>query len=139
MDNLLQGILGVVTYLDDILITGATEEEHLKSIEEVLRLLIKAGLRVKKHKCSFMVPRVSYLGDNIDAHGLHPLSVKLWQWRKHLLQKDVTELKSYPALLTYYGEFLPNLATTLAPVYELLGKGVKWHRKLSQKRAFLIS
>ena len=77
MDNLLQGIQGVVTYLDDIVIIGATEEKHLKSLEEVLEQLAKAGLRVNKHKCSFMVHRVSYHKHSIYANGLHPLSDKI--------------------------------------------------------------
>ena len=73
MDNLLQGIQGVVTYLDDIPVTGATEEKH----EEVLEQLAKAGLRAKKHKYSFMVHRVSYHKHSIYANGLHPLSDKV--------------------------------------------------------------
>ena len=47
METLLQGIPGVVVYID-ILITGATEEKHLKSLEEVLCRLDQAGLRAKK-------------------------------------------------------------------------------------------
>ena len=41
MDNLLASIPGVVVYLDDILVTGATETEHLQSLEEVLKRLDK--------------------------------------------------------------------------------------------------
>ena len=44
---MLQEIDGVIIYLDDILITGPTEMDHLKSLEEVLKRLDKAGLRVK--------------------------------------------------------------------------------------------
>ena len=47
MDSLLQGLKHVIVYLDDILITGTTYEEHLKNLEEVLERLQKAGLRVK--------------------------------------------------------------------------------------------
>ena len=35
IESVLQGINGVVIYLDDILITGPTEKDHLKSLEEV--------------------------------------------------------------------------------------------------------
>lgn len=43
MENLLRGIPGVAVYIDDILITGAMEAEHLKSLEEVLKRLERAG------------------------------------------------------------------------------------------------
>ena len=44
IDTVLQGIPGVVAHLDDILITGPTQEEHLAALEEVLKCLLKAGL-----------------------------------------------------------------------------------------------
>ena len=55
MECVLQGISGVVVYLDDILITGETEEEHLQTFDEVLSRLDKAGLRVKRGKCEFVI------------------------------------------------------------------------------------
>ena len=73
MEILLQGISGVVVYLDDILILGSTEEEHLAALDEVLNRLNKAGLRVKKNKCEFLRSSVTYLGHQIDAEGLNPL------------------------------------------------------------------
>ena len=36
MDQVLQGIPGVQCYLDDIIITGRTREEHLKALDKVL-------------------------------------------------------------------------------------------------------
>ena len=39
MEQLLQGIAGIAVYIDDILVTGGDEDEHLKSLEEVLKRL----------------------------------------------------------------------------------------------------
>lgn len=41
-------------------------------------------------------------------------------------QTNVTELKSYPGLLNYYGKFLPNLATILHPLHDILQKDRPW-------------
>ena len=44
IESVLCGIPGVVSYLDDILITGETEQEHLKRLGQVLEKLQSAGL-----------------------------------------------------------------------------------------------
>ena len=77
MDTLLQGIPGVICYIDDILITGQTESEHLKALDEVLSRLGQSGLRVKKEKCAFLQDSVEYLGHRIDRHGMHATPQKL--------------------------------------------------------------
>ena len=111
METLLQGIPGIIVYIDNILVTGATQAEHLKSLEEALEWLAKTGLKVKKSKCTFMAPSVSYLGHIIDSTGLHPLPDKVQAIEKAPTLTNVTELKSYLGLQTYYGKFLPHLAT----------------------------
>ena len=77
MENLLQDIPGVVVYIDDVLITGPDESGHVVVLEEVLRRMEQAGLRLSKGKCLFMAPSVEYLGYKIDADGLHPLPEKV--------------------------------------------------------------
>ena len=52
---------------------------------------------------------------------------------------NVSELKSYIGILSYYGKFLPNLATTLAPLYTLLHKDVPWRWTDEEQAAFATS
>ena len=61
----------------DILITGQTEAEHLRRLNEVLARLEESGLHLNQTKCIFMAKSVSYLGHRIDAEGLHPLPDKV--------------------------------------------------------------
>ncbi len=68
----------------------------------------------------FMVPTVTFLGHWIDAKGLNPLADKVKAIEAAPIPTNITELKSYPGLLTYYGKFLPNLADKLTPLYKLL-------------------
>lgn len=47
-----------------------------------------------------------------------------------------TDFKSFLGLVNYYAKFLPNLATVLAPLYQLLCKDVEWQWKPEQEAAF---
>uniref|UniRef100_H2ZYP8 ribonuclease H n=1 Tax=Latimeria chalumnae TaxID=7897 RepID=H2ZYP8_LATCH len=118
-DSLLQGIPKVVVYLDDILITGDSEEEHAKNLQEVLKRLASAGLRLKKEKYKFGVSSVVYLGHKIDATGLHPIPEKVQAIVEAPNPKNVSELKSFLGMLQYYAKLMPNLSSivnTSAPV-----------------------
>ena len=46
MDTILQSIPGVLCYVDDALIVGKTREEHISTLEEVLKQLQKEGLKL---------------------------------------------------------------------------------------------
>ena len=59
---ILQGVDDFICYIDDILVTGSTNKEHLERLEEVLKRLKEYGLRVKKSKCDFFQSLVKYLG-----------------------------------------------------------------------------
>ena len=124
MDNILQGILGVVVYLDDILITGPTVRDHLESLETVLDRLMKAGLHIKKDKCTFLSSSVTYLGHKIDSEGLHPLPSKVRAVMEAPCPSNPKQLKAYLGLITYYAKFLPNLSSLLTPLYKLHKKTI---------------
>ena len=136
MENILQGLPGVVVYLDDILVAGASEEEHLMRLNQVLSRLEQAGLRAKKEKCQFMVSSITFLGHWIDHEGIHPLPEKIQAVTEAPLPKGVQELKAYLGLLSYYSKFIPNMASTLAPLYHLLKKDVRWQWTKEQEEAF---
>jgi len=79
MENVLQGIPGVVVRIDDILVTGKTSEEHLSNLEQVLKKLDASGMRIKHKKCKFMADEVIYLGHRINKDGTYPVMDKLKQ------------------------------------------------------------
>ena len=137
MDNLLQGIPGVCVYLDDILITGSTEEEHLQHLDEVLTRLSKASLTaLKKSKRAYLLKSVKYLGRTISKEGLHTSDLKVQAVLEAPAPRDVSELRSFLGLVNYCGKFLPDLASELAPLYKLLQKQRRWKWGPDEKVAF---
>ena len=128
-----------IVYLDDTLVTGATDEEHVKTLSLVLKRLEQAGFKARKAKCKFMKLSVTYLGHKIDQQGIHPLKEKAQAVQDAPSPKNVSELKSYLGLLIYYSKFLPNMADVLAPLYKLLRNEVRWRWTDQEEKAFRAS
>lgn len=62
IEQVLSGVNGTCVIMDDLLVGGASDDEHLKNLEAVFERLQKFGLRVKLAKCLFMAPSVVYFG-----------------------------------------------------------------------------
>ena len=61
LESLLAGIPNVCIFLDDILVTGKTEAEHMENLKLVLQRLQNAGLKVNQQKCEFFRSSVTYI------------------------------------------------------------------------------
>ena len=85
MESTLSGIPGVVIYIDDVIVTGKSEEEHLSVLEEVLCRIMESGLRLRKGKCVFLALSLVHLGHQIDSE--ESCCRKSKQCRKHHLQR----------------------------------------------------
>ena len=136
MDTVLQGIPHVICYIDDILVTGANNADHLRNLASVLQQLQHYGFRLKKEKCEFLKSSVEYLGHRIDAEGLHAMPSKLQAIVQAPAPKNVQELRSFLGLLNYYGKFIPNLASLMQPLNNLLQHNRKWKWTTACNKAF---
>ena len=136
MKNLLQNIPCVIVRVDDILVSGANDNDHLRNLEEVLTRLAEAGLRLKKGKCVFMESQVTYLGHRVSKEGIQAMEDKVDAIANAPSPKNVSELKSYLGMINYYQKFLPNLSSVLAPLHKLLNGKCSWHWGKEQQLAF---
>lgn len=66
------------------------------------------------------------MGHVIDAEVIHPMNENTEAIEKPLVPTNVTELRSFLALLNYYGKFIPNFSTIIQPMTELLHKDMDW-------------
>ena len=72
MEQILPKLPGVVCYIDDILITGRNDDEHLANLEAVFQSLKQYGFRLKRSKCWFFQESVEYLGHVVSKGFRHP-------------------------------------------------------------------
>jgi hypothetical protein len=78
MLELIESLEYVQAYLDDLLfISKLSLEDHLKQLEEVLRLLRDTGLKVNAEKLTFCALEIEYLGYILTRDGNKPQSNKI--------------------------------------------------------------
>ncbi|XP_064464778.1 uncharacterized protein K02A2.6-like [Ornithodoros turicata] len=132
----LKGLKGVMHYLDDILVYGATMEEHNLRLDRVLFALEAAGLRLNKKKCVFATRELQFLGHSLSPDGLSPLQDTLEAIRDAPSPQDVVSLRSFLGLASYYLKFVPHFATVVEPLRRLLRKETRFLWTEEQETAF---
>ena len=136
MESLLRDVPSTVVYLDDILISGKDEQEHLRNVDTVLERLEKEGLTLKRAKCHFMLDRIEYLGHTISAEGLQPAAGKTKAIWEAPAPQNVSQLRSFLGMANYYARFIRHLSSRLAPLYALLQKTTQWKWGAIEAAAF---
>ena len=92
-----------------------------------------------------MGPRVLYLGFKVDRDELHSLHDKILPILELRESAYMAELQSFLGMATYHWRFLPDLVSTLAPLYDLLKKNSLWqwgkrqHTSYQQAKGILVS
>ena len=126
MDKILHNLKGTVFYLDDILVTGANDDEHLRNLSAVLQRLQQYGLRIKVEKCEFFAESVKYLGHTIDRNGVTASEDKIKAVQLMRSPQNQSELRTFLSMVNYFNQFFPKLSEYTAPLNTLLKKDVAW-------------
>ena len=72
VNTIFHGMIGksVFIYMDDLLVSSNTIDEHIVILREVLDRLRMAGLKLKLKKCDFLKKEIVYLGHVISEEGV---------------------------------------------------------------------
>ena len=136
MEKRLSHVPFTIVRMDDILISGKSDKEHIENLTAVFEILETYGLRLKEKKCVFMMPEVIYLGFRINKEGVAPVPERVEDLKEAKTPGDVTQLKLFLGMVNYYHRHLPNLAHSLEPLHKLLRKNTEWKWGKEQHNAF---
>ena len=135
MDKILNGLDHVGFILDDIIITGVDNTEHLQNLEKVLQRLDDMNIKLNVAKCAFMQDEVEYFAFRVTKEGIQPSERKVEAVLRVPDPENRKELQSWLGLVNYYRKFIPNMSTVVQPLTNLLGKDVPWFWTESCKNA----
>ena len=105
-----------LVYLDDIIVFAKDFNTHLSRLAEVFEQLKQAGLKLHGTKCSLFQRRVSFLGHVLSGDGIEVQAEKVKAVRDWPVPKNISELRSYLGMVSYYRKFIPGFANIAAPL-----------------------
>ena len=129
--------VGVLAYMDDILVYGVTEEEHNERVKEVLKRLTTNGLAVSPEKCVWKAQEVEFLGYIIGREGVKMSKDKVDAVLKWKTPESLAEVQSFLGFANFYRRFIKDYSRVARPLTELTKKTAgKWSWNREAEAAF---
>jgi hypothetical protein len=110
-------------YLDDLLcISMLSLEDHLEKLEEVLRRLCNAGLKVNEAKSTFCALEIEYLGHVLTRDGIKHQCNKVQAILRIKPLTGAKQLRHILGMVQYYRNLWARRSDMLAPLTSLVGE-----------------
>jgi transposase InsO family protein len=133
---LVKDIPDTFAYLDDIMIASKSLEQHLMSIEMLLRKCEEVNLKLKPGKCSFANSSIRYLGYIVDSKGRHIDEEKLTPLLRTSPPESQKQLRRFLGMCGFYQRFIYGYADICSVFYDLLSKSKKFDWTHAHQEAF---
>jgi hypothetical protein len=113
----------LLVFFNDILIYNRTWDEHLAHLEEVLDIMQAQSLYAKESKCEFGMRELLYLGYISSEQGVQVHQEKIRVILDWTTPKNLTELRGFFGLCSYYKRFVRGFPQLGTPLTYLTKKG----------------
>ena len=126
MDQNLEGLKGVVSTADDIVVFGEDENDHDKNLRSLMERTKEKGLVFNSSKCQIKKSSVSYFGNLYTAEGIRPDPEKVQNIRQMPTPQNKEDTQRFLGMLTYLSQFIPQLADKSHTLRSVIKKDIPW-------------
>ena len=136
MDQILEGLPGVIAIHDDITIFGKSDDDHDANLIGLMEHAKETGLTLNSKKCSIGQDSVPFFGVIFGKDGMCPDPKKIQGILEMPPPKDTTQLQSFLGMVNFMHNFIPHLSEHTATLRGLLTKNAIFHWDESTNAAF---
>ena len=128
MELVLRGLhwKSCLIYLDDVIVFATSFRQSLERTGEILSRLLATGLKLKPCKCHLFQKQVSYLGHIVSEEGIATDPRKVEVVQNWPTPENVTELRSFLGLASYYRRYIHEFAHVARPLHKLTEANVNF-------------
>ena len=142
LDQCLEGLEGIHTIADDILITGRGDtleqatRDHDKNMRNFLNRCRENKIKLNKSKFAYKMREVQYIGHLLTSSGLKADPNKVAAVLDMDPPTDVAGVQRFVGMVKYLSKFLPDLSDVSEPIRRLTHTDVEWQWTSEQDQAF---
>ena len=138
MEHVLAGLSWKIclVYLDAVIVYGSSFSDQMENLKKVLQRIRWARLKLSPEKCILFQREVTYLGYIVNENGVKVDARKLEAVAEWPIPRNVTEVKRFLGLASYYRRFIANFAEIAKPLHKLTEKDVTFAWTNESDRAF---
>ena len=118
--------------MDDLLLFTLSKNSHMNKLEDLLKALLKNGLKIKPKKCQLFKTSLQYMGNKIFIENkkvcVQPLRSRLKAIQKLQPPKTPKGCRSFAGMVNFLRMFCLELQKLLKPIYDLTRKGRPFNR-----------
>ena len=105
---------------------GTSFDNMMHNLQQVFERLLSAYLKLKAKKCHLFHKSVEFLGYVVSEDGVATDPSKIAAVKNWSTPQNLTEVKSFLGLCSYYRRFISNFAAKAKPLNKLTEKGVNF-------------
>ena len=120
IDQVLHGLPFCYAYIDDLLIASSCPEEHQQHLRQVFHRLSEHGIIINPSKCRFGVSELEFLGHTVNSQGVRPSDTKVKAITDFPRPTSLRKLREFLGLVNLHHRFIPQCASILGPLNNLL-------------------
>ena len=126
--------------MDDLLLFTPSKETHMNKLEDLLKALLKNGLKISPKKCQLFKTSLQYMGNKIFIENkkvyVKPLRKRLEAIQKLQPPKTPKGCRSFAGVVNFLSMFCPEMQKLLKPIYDLTRKGRPFNWGKEQQDSF---
>lgn len=126
----------VFVYLDDVIVITSSFKHHLEVLREIFKRLRSANVTLNLEKCRICRSELRYLGYIVDQRGLKVDPEKVDAIVNIPVPNSQKAVRQFVGTASWYRRFIPDFATRLYPLTQLLRKNQKFSWTKQAQRAF---
>ena len=106
--RLMQNTLGeldltyCIIYLNDVIVFGCMEEEHLERLRVVFEHFREFNLKLKPSKCNLFQSEIIYLAHHISKEGMHPSKDNVHVIEEFPMPETFMQVRAFCGLAGHY-------------------------------------